>query len=180
MTNANPADNDTHFVTLLTQHQHAITLVVRALMPGEAAVDEVVQQSNAKLWQKRDEFESGTNFKAWASAVTRFEVLNYRKRQARDSRLHFSDELEQQIAVEMPVWTDELSDRQLALRQCLDDMSPDRRELLLARYGDKEKLADVAKRVGRPVGSIKVTLSRMRGSLAECIERRLGIDGGTS
>ena len=53
----------------------------------------MVQQTNAKLWEKRTEFELGTNFQAWSSAIARYEVLNYRKKQARDARLTFSDEL---------------------------------------------------------------------------------------
>ena len=93
-------EDEAEFVAMLTASQNAIALAVRALMPGERSVDEVIQQTNAKLWQKRGEFEAGTNFRAWANAIARFEVLNYRKQQARDARIKFSDELEQIIVAE--------------------------------------------------------------------------------
>ena len=47
------------------------------------------------------DFTLGTNFKAWAFSVARYEVLNYRKQQARDARLVFSEELEETFAEEL-------------------------------------------------------------------------------
>lgn len=175
----NPTDDETRsineadFVALLTSGQNAITLTVRALMLGDRGMEEVVQQTNAKLWQKRADFEVGTNFRAWAAAVARFEVLNYRKQQARDARLRFSDDLEQQIACEVGELEDDLYDRHAALQECLKQLKPESRDLLLSRYNGNETIADLASRIGRSVGGIKVSLSRLRTGLSQCIERRL-------
>ena len=166
-------EDEAEFVAMLTASQNAIALAVRALMPGERSVDEVVQQTNAKIWHKRGEFEAGTNFRAWASAIARFEVLNYRKQQARDARIKFSDELEHIIVAETAGIDDEMLNRQSALRECLKDLKSESREMLLSRYSGEETLAQLAARVGRSVGGIKVTLSRLRTALLECIQRRL-------
>ena len=166
-------EDEAEFVALLTASQNTIALAVRALMPGEHSVDEVIQQTNAKLWQKRGEFEAGTNFRAWANAIARFEVLNYRKQQARDSRIKFSDELEHIIVAETAGIDDEMLNRQSALSECLKQLKSESREMLLSRYGGEETLAQLAARVGRSVGGIKVTLSRLRTALLECIQRRL-------
>jgi RNA polymerase sigma-70 factor (ECF subfamily) len=170
---SNHINDEAEFVALLTASQKAIVLAVRALMPGERCVDEVVQQTNAKLWQKRSEFGPGTNFRAWANAIARFEVLNYRKQQARDARIKFSDELERIIVTETAAIDDEMLSRQSALRECLKQFKSDSREILLSRYSGDETLTQLAARVGRSVGGIKVTLSRLRTALLECIERRL-------
>ena len=170
---SNPSDDQAEFVARLTASQNAIALAVRALMPGESSVDEVVQQTNAKLWQKRSEFERGTNFRAWANAIARFEVLNYRKQQARDSRIKFSDELEHIIVAETAETNDEMLNRQSALRECLKQLKSESREMLLSRYSDDETLAQLAARFGRSVGGIKVTLCRLRTALTDCIQRRL-------
>ena len=167
-----PAE-DSSIVGLLTDCQLPLRLYVRALMPGDASAGDVIQQANAKIWEKRDEFEPGTNFKAWAMAIARYEVLNHRKRQARDSRLVFSSELEETVAAEMIQMGDDLAARQAALRECMKSLKPGNRELLILRYASRESLADFAKRMGRSVGGVKVTLHRLRNSLAECIERRL-------
>ena len=175
-----PNDDEAEFVAELTGCQSALALYVRGLMPGDRGADEVVQQANAKIWQKRAEFQPGTNFRAWALTVARFEVLNYRKRQARDARLRFSDELEQTIATEIADMDDDLMERHSALRKCLEDLKPSSRELLMSRYESQETLAELAARVGRTVGGVKVTLSRLRSALADCIERRLQTEGGPS
>ena len=166
-------DHDTAFVAQLTECQLPLRLYVRALMPADPSVGDVIQQANAKIWEKRSEFETGTNFKAWAMAIARYEVLNYRKRQARDARLRFSDELEATVAIELADLNDDLGDRQAALRECMKSLKPESRELLIGRYSTREPLAELASRVGRSVGGVKVTLHRLRNSLAQCIERRM-------
>ena len=170
--NSQPED-EAEFVAMLTASQNAIAFAVRALMPGERSVDEVVQQTNAKIWQKRGEFEAGTNFRAWAGAIARFEVLNYRKQQARDARIKLSDELEDIIVAETAGIDDEILSRQAALHECLKGLKSESREMLLSRYSGEETLAQLAERVGRSVGGIKVTLCRLRTALLECIQRRL-------
>ncbi|TWT66125.1 sigma-70 family RNA polymerase sigma factor [Allorhodopirellula solitaria] len=172
-------DSQAEFVGLLTSNQAAITLAVRCLMPGDRGADEVVQQTNAKIWQKRSDFEAGTNFRAWAATIARYEVLNYRKQQARDARINFSSELEQQIVADAAEFEDDFSERHSALRECLGELKPDSRELLMSRYEGDETLADLASRVGRSVGGIKVTLCRLRTTLSACIQRRLQASEGT-
>jgi Sigma-70 region 2 len=88
-------DSDASFVTQLTVHQLALNLYVCSLLPGNPAVCDVLQQTNANLWEKRSEFRVGTNFKAWSFSVARYEVLNHRKSQARNSKLVFSSDLEE-------------------------------------------------------------------------------------
>ena len=131
MTQEDPRDEDAQFVAELTRCQSPLELYVRGLMPGDPAAEEVVQQANAKIWLKRADFELGTNFRAWALSIARFEVLNYRKQQARDARLRFSDELEQTIATEMAELEDDLAERQTALQECLGELKPESRELLI-------------------------------------------------
>jgi RNA polymerase sigma-70 factor (ECF subfamily) len=171
-------DDDAPFVAELTNCQSALALYVRGLMPGDAAAEEVVQQANAKIWQKRADYQPGSHFRAWALAIARYEVLNYRKMQARDARLRFSDELEQTITVEMSELDDDFLERHSALRECLGTLKPESRELLMARYASRESLTEFAARFGRSAGSVKVTLSRLRAALADCIERRLKTEGG--
>jgi RNA polymerase sigma-70 factor (ECF subfamily) len=168
-----PHADDSAFVALLTETQMPLRLYVRALMPGDPSVGDVIQHANAKLWEKRQEFEPGTNFKAWAIAIARFEVLNHRKRQARDARLQFSSELEEIVTSEMVQLDDDLAERQAALRECMKSLKPASRELLLRRYESREPLSDFANRVGRSLGGVKVTLHRLRTSLAQCIERKM-------
>ncbi len=166
------SQSEAQFVAELTACQLPLTLYIRSLLPGDGAAGDVAQQTNAKIWEKRDEFDPGTNFKAWAFAIARYEVLNYRKQQARDARFVFSQELEQTIASEIEN-TDDFEERQEALRLCLQELRPRDRELLVSRYASSATLSEYAEVVGRSAGGLKVTLHRLRTALLECMKRRL-------
>lgn len=169
-------DPDAEFVTLLTEHQSALKLYVASLLPGEPSAADVTQQANTTIWKKRTDFEIGTNFKAWIFAIARFEVLTFRKAQARESRFVFSNELEQLIADELPELSDDLDLRQTALRSCLEKLRPHDRELISHRYFSGDTLQSYSEQVGRSVGSLKVTLHRIRTKLARCVETNLAMN----
>ena len=173
MPDSNRSDFETSFVAQLTEQQLALQMYVRSLIPGDPAAIDVAQQANALIWEKRSDFELGTNFKAWAFSVARYEVLNYRKRQARDSRLVFSGELEKIIESELAEKDLGVPQRHHALRECLGKLRTKDRQLLLRRYSNRGTLAEFAESVGRSLGGLKVTLHRLRASLLTCIERSL-------
>ncbi|MEM0968452.1 MAG: sigma-70 family RNA polymerase sigma factor [Verrucomicrobiota bacterium] len=169
------SDLDSGFVALLTEHQQSLRLYVASLMPGESRSADVAQQANATIWKKRDDFELGTNFKAWMFSIARYEVLNFRKKQARDSRLVFSEELVEVMAEEMPEMSDDWVARQSALKGCMAELRSADRELLMHRYEGESPLHDFAVEKGRSVGGLKVTLHRLRARLQQCIERKISM-----
>lgn len=172
-----PSEAPTHesqIVALLTAIQLPLLLYVRSLLPGDPAARDVAQHANATIWQKRMEFELGTNFKAWAFSIARYEVLNYRKQQARDARLVFSEELEETIAEELADRHDDIQRRHEALQHCLGKLRSQDRDLILHRYSNTGTLSDYARQVGRSVGGLKVTLHRLRNALLACMQRQLG------
>jgi RNA polymerase sigma-70 factor (ECF subfamily) len=166
-------DSDSDFVALLTSHQQALRLYAASLMAGAPESADVAQQANTTIWKKRADFVPGSNFKAWIFAIVRFEVMDFRKNVAKDARLVFSDELEERFADELPAFANELDARSAALRGCLESLKPAQRELIRHRYTLGTPLKDYAKQIGRSADGLKVTLHRLRSSLATCIERKL-------
>ena len=81
-----PPNPDSQFVALLTSVQLPLSIYVRSLMPGVSMAKDVAQQASMKIWENRNDYQPGTNFKAWAFSIARYEVLNFRKRSARDAR----------------------------------------------------------------------------------------------
>jgi RNA polymerase sigma-70 factor, ECF subfamily len=169
----NESERESQIVGLLTDVQLPLRLYVQSLLPGDPAARDVAQHANATIWEKRADFQLGTNFKAWAFAIARFEVLNYRKQQARDARLVFSEELEETFAEELAARSDDSERRHEALKQCLEKLRPVDRDLLMHRYVATGTLEEYGRRVGRSVGGLKVTLHRLRNALLACIERQL-------
>lgn len=167
-------ERESQIVELLTTIQLPLRIYIQSLLPGDSTAADVAQHANALIWKKREDFEIGTNFKAWAFSIARYEVLNYRKRQARDSMLVFSDELEETFAEEISERTDTIEHQHELLQNCLGKLKPKDRELLLHRYAKSGTLRDYAEQSGRSVGGLKVTLFRLRSALLGCM--RKGMD----
>ena len=163
------------FVAQITRHQSMMRSYIISLMPGVDGVDDVLQQTNLVLWEKRESFQQGSNFRAWACAIARYEVKSHRRRMRRFSKLMLSDDLSEMLAGHCEAPPDEVDERHRALDRCLGRLGESERELIDHRYFSKETLDEFAARCGRPADSLKVTLFRIRAALRKCINGELAI-----
>lgn len=169
--------SDEPFVVLLTKHQPDLWAYVITLMPGDSDAADVLQKVNLVLWRKQDDFEVGTNFRAWAYSVARFEVLAHFKKRKREGIVLLDEELLGMIADEIPDALVHQDSRLVALEDCLRKLRPQDRELLNHRYKSNLGLAEFAVGVGRSVSGLSVTLHRLRAILRECVNLRLKEEG---
>ncbi len=127
-------------------------------------------------WEKFDEYELGTNFRAWASRIAYFKVLEHRRAAGAD-RIVFSAELVEAIDKTLEEESPLLELRREALRGCVEKLSPQDRQLIELRYEPEATVAQVAETVGRSNDAIYKAVSRIHGSLFDCIERALRQEG---
>lgn len=159
------------FVRELTNHQTSMLAYVRSLAPGGSGARDLLQEVNITLWQKRESFELGTNFKAWAFQTIRYHLLNHRRRLISQGWLVFDDDLIERMAPSFEIEPEDLEERHLALRKCLQRLRPQDRELLHHRYATGASLQEFADRTSRSAGTLKAILFNLRGALKRCIER---------
>jgi len=160
------------FIRQMTACHNAVYAFIVTLVPNLEPVDEILQNTHVQMWLKRDTFTQGTNFVAWACRIAHFKVMEYRSNLARD-RLIFDDDLIQAIATESEQYHLADSERSRALDGCLDRLPPAQRDLLHKRYADDHSVTELAEQMQRPVGSLAVTLFRIRKTLLDCMERKL-------
>jgi RNA polymerase sigma-70 factor (ECF subfamily) len=162
------------FVTLLTSHQGIIRGYIRTILPNSAEVPDVLQETNIILWEKKDQFEPGTNFKAWALTIARFRALNARKKSLRSKEIVLDqaviDVLDQSKPDDSTIYFD---DQQVALEQCLGGLSENNRELIHYRYSSGKSIAEYSKITGRSRASLRVSLMRVRETLRHCVKQRM-------
>jgi len=167
----NPEDLQV-YVTLLVEHQDRLRAYIYTLLPGSPDVGDVLQNTNAVLWQKQNQFKLGTNFLAWAFNIARYQVKHQHGRNKRDGKLVFSDHLLERIADSAP--TDSPKSRLLdALECCMAKLSSDQRKTVLARYTHGQSLEQHATDLGCSAGSLRTSLHRIRNSLKLCVENTL-------
>lgn len=163
------------FVGQLARHQAALHSYIISLMPGMDGVDDVLQETNMVLWEKRSSFQPGTNFRAWACTIARYKVMGHRKKLANLGVPLFDDDLAEQLAAECEAEPEELEERKNALRKCLGRLGKEERRLIEHRYFSGAPLENFAKECGRGVDSLRVSLFRIRAGLKKCITSELNI-----
>jgi len=174
-------DNDQsrkqELVSLVLQHQSEIFQYVFSMVPNRADAEELFQDAIAVICQKFDEFDTATNFPAWAFKIAYWEVRRARQKHAR-SKLLFNEEALEAIAAASESRHDEVSvNRQEALAQCLGQLKEKDRRMVLARYQQGGGVERAAEDSGRSVVATYKALGRVRKALQQCINHRLQLEG---
>jgi RNA polymerase sigma-70 factor (ECF subfamily) len=160
------------FVRLFTLHQLDIYLYVRSLILDLDAVAEIVQETNLALWEKRDQFEVGRDFRAWAFQFARNKLLQYRDQRKRKC-VCFSDALVDELALQIPHYANADDELIGGLRRCIAELAAIDRELLSQRYTSSATCETIAGTVGRPVRWVYKALGRIRRELLDCMTRHV-------
>ena len=162
-------ENYSDFMKLYTTAVPSLRAYLRQLLPGWEDVDEVLQETSLVLWKKFEKFETGTNFTAWACVVAKFEVLNYKRKKARDLHV-FSESLLDILADEADAKSERLQQERKALKVCLTKLDPKQRQLTLSAYSGNKSIKEVAESFGRTATALYKALNRIRTNLLRCIK----------
>lgn len=160
------------FVHLIAEHQSELKAFVTSLMPGSSDIDDVIQEANKVIWEKRGEFAIGSNFKAWMFSVARFQVMAAWRDKKRRREWGIPEGLLVKLIDEAIASSQdtEIPGHEL-LHECLQRLRPIDRGLILRRYFDGWRVKKVAAEVGRGADSVKMSLSRIRALLGVCIRK---------
>ncbi|MFZ4764683.1 MAG: sigma-70 family RNA polymerase sigma factor [Roseimicrobium sp.] len=170
------SDRTTEFLTLLTQHDRALGVYVYALVSTRADADDILQQAKMIMWKSFDQFESGTNFLAWARKVAFHQILGYR-RQKKKEHLSLDDDVLEAVHHEVARLAEEPDHRREALQDCLRKLPVEHRQLVLLRYYEDLEVDEVAQRISSTSSAVYRALSRVRYALLECVEKQLAKGG---
>ena len=170
-----PPPRDTaSFVRLLTQNERRVYAFILSLVPNWSDADEILQETNVRLWNEFERFRPGTDFGAWACAVAKFQVLTHRKRAARE-KVKFTGDFIDVVAHAMAETDGDAAERHRALQRCVEELSPTNREMLRAYYRHGAVGAQVAAAFGRSIDALYKSLSRIRRALLACVEMKLKV-----
>lgn len=162
----------------LADHATGIRLYVRSLMPGYEGADDLAQETLLKVWQKREDYAPGSNFKAWAFQIARYLVMNQRRRLANCRVTLLDDELLDridQLRLEQPAPS--VDEELAALARCIAQLRPEDQRLLQARYVARTPLKDHAAALGLRLSTLRARLFRLRATLATGVEVILEASG---
>jgi RNA polymerase sigma-70 factor, ECF subfamily len=170
----NQPEESEAYVKYLIAHQEDLRAFIHSLLPNSPAADDVLQNTNLVLWQKRSSFKMRTNFHAWAFKIARIQVQHQYDRAKRETRLVFSEELINHIADS--VSASKPSERALTILEgCISKLNDKQRSIIDARYSSGKSLELYGKNTNTTAGSLRISLFRIRATLRRCLETSFAI-----
>jgi RNA polymerase sigma factor (sigma-70 family) len=147
---------------LVERYMPLVLSVVRRYRLNDKDAEDVSQTVWLRLVEHLDKIREPRALPGWISTTTRHEALAVIKAGRRTEPVDLESFL-QYVVVDGPLIEDDLLriERAQALRDGLDELSPDQRRLLLLLVSDPPtSYQDISKHLGMPVGSIGPTRAR--------------------
>ena len=167
------SDHTLEVQRLFVQHQQVVLYYILTIEPNLGDAQDIVQETFLSVSRKADTYLMGTNFRAWACTVARYQALQFqRARQRRAARLD-EDVMDMLYGGNVPE-PESLGSRIRALKGCMAKLAPKAFELIRRRYHLGQVPEEIAKTVGWTPNSVRVALTRARQTLRACVDRSLG------
>jgi RNA polymerase sigma-70 factor (ECF subfamily) len=158
------------FVSLYLQYSRRIYGFIRSLVPCQQDAEDVFQDASRTLWEKFDQYQSGTSFLVWAFSVAHFKVLQHRRSQTRRMP-SLSDAVLELIVEDLSEFSLQDDVRYEVLNNCLQKLPAGDRDLIEARYRQGQAVKSVASQLGRSADSIYRALRRIHKALLLCVQQ---------
>ncbi|MEM6689657.1 MAG: sigma-70 family RNA polymerase sigma factor [Planctomycetota bacterium] len=169
--------SEADFVRLFARHELALRNYARLIMPDWNGVDDVLQDASITMWENRQQLQDETGFLPWGKVIVRHKCFNAIAKRRRD-RLVLDKNVLELIASEEEAEspTEDLIRVQLSLSECLKELSPERRELVLAPYRGAGQVKKLAEQGSKTANALYKIIGRLRARLSQCVEKKIGLD----
>lgn len=147
---------------------------IRAIVGSRQMAEDIFQDLAMLVMRKHAEIPNAAAVPGWARRAARFLALKALEKRARE-RPVMDEEL---ITLLEQTWTGDGEEPAVdpyltALTACRDQLPAHARELLALRYEHGIPGEQIAERLGRPLNTVYVTLSRLHRTLEVCVRSRL-------
>jgi RNA polymerase sigma-70 factor (ECF subfamily) len=162
------------FFRLYNEIQLPLRSFLLMMVHGEDDAEDILQETSSVLWEKFEQFQEGTNFRAWAYKTGKNQALLF-LRKKRSSGMVFSEDILQKITTFAETSEDIPYKRKKALQHCVDKLTSTDRSVLDMRYQKQLSVKEIADQMNRSINGFYKTLTRIHTALKICIERTLNL-----
>lgn len=160
------------FTSLYSRHERYILRFIASMLGQPDDAEDILQETARKLWKQFENYDSSKDFLPWACTIARYEVLSFWKRQ-KVRRKYFTEDVMELLADD---WQGREHERQAqthALKNCVEKLEFEDREILNKRYESTLTLKDLAGSLKQSPNSLYKKLQRIKRSLFKCITQKL-------
>nr|WP_158459393.1 sigma-70 family RNA polymerase sigma factor [Pseudomonas fluorescens] len=151
---------------LYEQESARLLGVARRIARDDALAQDIVHDAFIKIWSGASSFDPARgSARGWIYSVTRHLALNYVRNSAREVPVGEHDEVVD-LEQESPFEFSARSDRVFL---CLEQLEPARRSCIVHAYVDGYTHAQISRKLGTPLGTVKAWIKRSLVALRECM-----------
>lgn len=161
------------FEEIILPHLNAAYNLARWILRNEHDAQDVVQDACLRAYRFFDGYQGGDP-KSWLLAIVRNTCGTWRRQAQRGlSTVLFEEGVHGRATGESSA-EDRLvsADRSKALRDCIEALPVDYREVLILREFEELSYKQIAATASLPIGTVMSRLARARQRLEDCITRR--------
>ena len=167
------------FCDLVERYQRTLYYFVVGKVADDTEAKDIVQKTLVAAFQNLDDFRVGESFFVWLKGIAlnhcRNEWRRYQSEARRAGRLLEEKRAELELA-SFDSRADESERRIGALRQCLQQLSPQERKAVDLRFVQELSLHAIGEHLGRGAEAARLFLYRIRQRLADCVKKRLFLE----
>jgi len=155
--------------TLYARHHVRIYRFIQRLVRNEAMAEDLLSDVFLDVWRQAGRFGGRSQVTTWLLSIARFKALSALRRPVNDA-------LDEELAAAAPDAADDpesalvSKDRGQVLRRCINQLSPEHREVLDLAYYQEMSVEEAAKVIGIPEGTVKTRMLHARRKLAELVK----------
>ncbi len=161
---------------LFARHHVRVYRFVLRLVRNESTAEDLISEVFLDVWKQAGKFEGRAAVSTWLLAIARFKALSALRRRP-------EQELDEETAEAIEDTSDtpevalQKKDKSELLRECLQSLSPEHREIVDLVYYHEKSVEEVAGIVGIPEATVKTRMFYARKKLGELLKAQ-GIERG--
>jgi RNA polymerase sigma-70 factor, ECF subfamily len=159
------------FLRLFLKHNNLLFAFIFTLVPNHADAEDILQDTAATLWNKFDEYQSGTNFMAWAKQTARYKILNYYTK--KKPVIQFDEDIVEKLALLNEKVLDRYEQQKSALQGCLKKLDSKNIKLVLMRFHQGISIKKIAEQSGESSNTLYKRMPAILSLLRECVHKTL-------
>jgi len=166
-----PQNDHERFTRLLIKYEPELLRCVLVAVPNRADARDIMQECSVALWRRFSEYKSERPFVPWALGFVRLEVRRFLRSSHRRAQL--TERAAELLLQDEQVHAEELDSRSQHLKDCVNGLPGEHRELLHGYYREEQSVGELSQISGRSVEAVYKMLQRIRRALHKCIEARI-------
>jgi RNA polymerase sigma-70 factor (ECF subfamily) len=160
---------------LFARHNLRVFRFVHRLTGSRPLAEEIVSDVFFAVWRVAGGFEEKSRVSTWLLAIARHKAIAVLRRRA-EAQLDDEDAATIPDGADDPETSAHQASRSALVQKCLQRLPPAHRELIDLVYYHEKTVAEAARIVGIPEGTVKTRMLRARQRMSELL-KQVGIDG---